>query len=175
MNLRLGVALAAAWLAFSGCATSGDSERPAGAGVGTMTVRRSGDGSLFSAAARAWFCAADSVLSIAAVGTNWTAAIALRSPWPPADSQYAIGSNFGAGDSARLALRPLPGRDSVGFAFTGRSGRVRLRGGTPLSGQFAAVVRADKDSLRVEGRFDGITVDRNGCAAVLPVPTRPGS
>jgi len=172
MHRRMAAAFWAAWLALAGCAGHGDSQATDDA-PGAMIVARAGGGTLFRAPARGWYCATDSILAVAAVAADWSGAIAWKSSWPPADSQFVVGPSFGTGDSARLALRPIPRRDSVGVALLGRRGSLRLRSFEPLSGHFEVVVRADSDSVRVIGTFTGVAVERNGCAAAVAIPLRP--
>ena len=172
MNHRMAAVFGVACLASAGCAGHGDSQAADDA-PGTLVVARAGGGTLFRAPARGWYCATDSVMAIAAVAADWSGAIAWKSPWPPQDSQYVVGPRFGTRDSARVALRTIPRKDSVGVALLGRSGLLRLRSFTPLSGHFEALVRADSDSIRVVGTFTGVSVDRNGCAEAVAIPSRP--
>jgi hypothetical protein len=137
-----------------------------------MVVERANGGRLIDEAGRASYCSSDSTLAIVVVADRWSAAVALRSLWPP-NAGYSVGAERGSLGSAALALRPLLTRDSVGAAFLGQSGLVTVRGSAPLAGGFTALVRTELgDSMRVVGTFTGLTVRQNGCMADAALPIR---
>jgi hypothetical protein len=175
MERSVAAALAVVILALFGCA-GGDRTEATDSSAGTVVLRRSDGGQLLSARAHAWYCPEDSSLAIAAVGGGWSAAIALRSPWPPTDSVFGLGALLGATGSAALALRPIPRRDSVGVAMRSRRGSVTIRSSGPLAGRLDGLVSSDAgDSMHVSGSLEGLVVDTNGCAQAAALPTRPRS
>jgi len=119
------------------------------------------------AAARGSYCPDDSTLALLAVGSEWVAALSLRTPWPAGGGDTLTVGTTGAGlGSARAALRPVS--PEVGMALVGARGFVRLEPSATATGTFeftAATAPSSPDSVRVTGRFIGVPVLSDLCAA----------
>lgn len=125
---------------------------------------------LLSATATASRCPADSTIAVVALGPAWTAALSMRVAWP-ADTarELPVAATAGAMATAVVAARPVA--DSIGPALVAGRGTVHLAAGAPLSGWFEAMAATQPgapDSVRLEGHFDGVTVNDDLCPTPRP-------
>jgi hypothetical protein len=103
----------------------------------------------------------DSTMTIVGIDDRWSAALALRTPWPPL-RQFTVDSALGAVGTAAVAARPLG--DSAGGALIGRHGTILLDSGTAFSGHFTVATGGDSGGVTLSGRFVDVRADTSGCA-----------
>jgi hypothetical protein len=122
-----------------------------------LVEERSSRRPLLDVAATATYCERDSTVAVAAAGVGWVGAIALRTPWPLADSaRFRVQAVIGSAGTAALAVRPVD--DSVGRALAAGGGRVVLAPGAVISGRIEARLAGAGDTLRVAGRLENVPV-----------------
>ena len=131
---------------------------------GTMTIARTAPrpAQLGKLDARARYCARDSVLSIVATSSSWSAAVAMHTG-RPFMRRFTVATQASSPGVAALALRPL--RDSIGLALVAVGGSIDLDAGTIIGGKFTAQLGSDTGQVKLNGTFTGIRADTTGCAA----------
>lgn len=137
---------------------------PAAPGTGRLVLERTEPDprTLLDAPARARYCARDSLVTIVAVDRSWSAAIALRTPWPEV-TLFSVDTTASILGTAALAARRIG--DSIGLGLVSRSGRVELDTGALLAGTFTIEVGPDSSRASLSGRFEGMQPDTSGCAS----------
>jgi hypothetical protein len=141
--------------ALPGCRASGGGDDFPDAADGRMVVAWRGGARLLDAAARALYCAGDSVLVIVALDTEWGAGLALRGRFPVGAARaFAVRPRLGEDGTAAAAFRSVA--DSVHRAVFGLRGFVRIEPGGQASGRFAigaAPLPGHSDPLHLVGTF----------------------
>jgi len=130
---------------------------------GSLVLERVGadTGTLVSGPARARWCSADSMLTILVMGSPWSGAVSMRTPWPPLRlfSVDSLASGVGIGT---VAARPTG--DSIGAAIVSRSGTIEVDSGLPLTGRLYFESGMDSTLATIAGRFEGIRPDTTVCS-----------
>jgi hypothetical protein len=111
---------------------------------------------------RVLVCAEDTTVMVVGADKEWSAAIAMRTPWPASVREFAVDSHVRGPGSAGFGLRPLG--DSIGSAYRALRGTVRLDTGSRFTGTVDVVVsNAKGDTARARGRFDAPAATPGGC------------
>jgi hypothetical protein len=141
----------------------GCARHDARAASGHLHVERTAPGArtLVDGDAAARFCDRDGTLTITAIGGAWSAALALRTAWPPR-GRFAFDSALGGIGSAALAARAIG--DSLTPPLIARSGSVDIDSGGAIAGHFSAQTGADSNAVHLAGRFEMPRRDSTGCA-----------
>jgi hypothetical protein len=116
---------------------------------------------LLDAPAAARFCNLDGTLTITGIGAPWSAALAIRTAWPPR-GRYAVDSTLGGIGTAALAARAMG--DSAAAPLVARTGSVDMDSGGALAGRFTAATGRDSSATQLAGSFSIARRDSTGCA-----------
>ena len=157
----------AAVLVFMLACRDSEDAAPSPPGLGGQFHVRKAGREVLAAPARGSYCPDDTTLALVAVGSEWAAALSLRTPWPAAQPEtLVVGTAENGPPRARAAVRAVS-RD-VGMALVGARGFVRTAPGAAAAGTFdftAATAPSSRDSVRITGRFSGIPVVPDLCQA----------
>jgi len=161
--------LGALLLSLSGCL--GGAPRYPRAGEGRLVVERNDGDRLVDAAARATYCAGDSILLILAVDTRWSAGLALRARFPLDSARtYRVRPALEGEGTAAAAFRAVT--DSVEPGLLGVGGTVSLDTGLRASGRFQIDLAAPTEGAepgRLLGAFRALpTKDTSAACGATP-------
>lgn len=167
-----GTALLVCASAGWGCAGGTSTDAARGEPAGRVGIERVDSRALRAEApSRATYCAAESALTILALGGGLTGGIAVRAAPPlSAPQEFTAQRARGGLGTAVVAFRPLV--DSVGGALVAVAGTVQLASADPASGRFAVTAELPGGGrVALRGTFRNVPVVATGptsCGSAWP-------